>query len=689
MKRDHRDRKAILQGERAINEEYMRAVGRLLKEQPDIIKQIAIVQSQRWTTSALPRVGIDANAVSAVIGRVALEKGHPFADSLGDSFYIAGWRIEKDDFETVNWAAPIASLFFEGRASEYELAPSLIGRRTFVLRLQDLLDYHDEVETPGGAPFDRTRRQLAVPAAPTRRRRTSEHPDELGTSHSQPGRTQDGRPAAPQADREDGADLPTVLGPGAEETADRVHLELEPAAEFVRAVPERVEELRAASAVVRVIDMPKTGRMGVVLPTMQPDQYRYVSWSANRPLIVQGQPGTGKTVIAAHRAVYLTSAEREAERVSRIAIVGPSDNYVEHVAPIVSELKEPQAEIRVLSLPAFLQSVVGLRNKPKPGPIGRVESSWELGRALEDFIRTMRPGPSGASIERRVRHAAEAMTRAGTSAVPADMRSWLRALPGWTELSSQMRYLPMLATIALTLNPGAAGQWVGHLIVDEAQDVRPLEWRILTHSLLAPGGHMSLFGDMNQRRSDWTASNWEQIALDLQLTDEEGRSPVEELRSGYRSTRQILRFANQLLPSGARAERALRDGPQPLVRRVPAGERVRAATDAAVELASRHAGTTAVISVEPTPISNDFRKRRWVRGHFQHSWTSNGRTVIVLHPDEARGLEFDGAVVVEPADFPENVGRQGVLYTSLTRANKELVVIHASILPKALRSRAQ
>ena len=50
-----------------------------------------------------------------MIGRVALEPGHPDADLIGESFYIAGWRPGDPDeigFEVVNWAAPIAALFF-------------------------------------------------------------------------------------------------------------------------------------------------------------------------------------------------------------------------------------------------------------------------------------------------------------------------------------------------------------------------------------------------------------------------------------------------------------------------------------------------------------------------------------------------------------------------------------------------
>jgi len=61
--------------------------------------------------------------------------------------------------------------------------------------------------------------------------------------------------------------------------------------------------------------------------------------------------------------------------------------------------------------------------------------------------------------------------------------------------------------------------------------------------------------------------------------------------------------------------------------------------------------------------------------------------IRLITPDHARGVEFDAVVVVEPAAFPRNLGRFGPLCTSLTRANRELNVVHAQSLPEALRRR--
>ena len=652
--------KAVLDAERAVNEQYLEEIGRLIKEQPHLLKQIAVVQSQHWTRSSLPRPGIDRGATAAVIGRVALEDGHPYSDLMDQTFYIAGWHVEKNGFETINWAAPIASLYFEGRASEHEIASSVTGRRTFVHHITDLVDYSDEIETDAANPFEGVARDLEIPAAPTRSRPAVRPAEGAHPRH---------RPVAAEPDRPSATEPPEAF-----------------VTESAREVRTRLEPLRAADAVEKVMQMPKQGRMGAVLPTMQPDQYRHVSAVGDRGLVVQGQPGTGKTVVAVHRAIYLTSDERGTERVTRVAIVGPSDHYVEHVTPVISELKEPGAEIRVLSLPALLRRITGLRALPKPGSIERIESSWELGRAIDGFVRSMADLPMSGRMDLRIRRVVEALKQANESDIgDAEILTWLQNLPRWNEISGQVRYLPMLATIALALDPSAIGEWVGHLIVDEAQDVRPLEWRILASSLLEHGGSISLFGDMNQRRSDWTAATWQQLAEDLEMTDDAGRCDIRELQMGYRSTQQILRFANQLLPRGQRGEQALRDGPQPAVTKVAAGERTSAAVDASIDLTKRHTGMVAVISTEPRPLSVEFRERGWVRGRHPRSWTWDGATVVILHPDEARGLEFDAAVVVEPGVFPENVGRQGVLYTSLTRANKELAVVHAQALPRRLR----
>jgi len=117
----------------------------------------------------------------------------------------------------------------------------------------------------------------------------------------------------------------------------------------------------------------------------------------------------------------------------------------------------------------------------------------------------------------------------------------------------------------------------------------------------------------------------------------------------------------------------------PWVTKVVATALANRAVATAAELALRHEpGFVAVITTRPGPISDGFRKLRWHRpGDVKEAWRNGRRTVLVLRPGRARGLEFDAVVVVEPASFPENVGRAGSLYTSLTRATKDLHVLYS------------
>jgi DNA helicase IV len=176
----------------------------------------------------------------------------------------------------------------------------------------------------------------------------------------------------------------------------------------------------------------------------------------------------------------------------------------------------------------------------------------------------------------------------------------------------------------------------------------------------------------------------------LEISGDPGFKP-EEMLQGYRSTRQILDYASHLLEAKHRHPKALRDGPAPLVRKVKKDQLPSAVRSAAIELCVRHPdGKVAVIAVEPADIRQGFLSAGWRKTAARYTFSDdNGREVAVYKPVMARGLEFDGVVVVEPVDFPENLGKNGRLYTALTRPNKELTVVHSKPLPKAIKGKGR
>ena len=228
--------------------------------------------------------------------------------------------------------------------------------------------------------------------------------------------------------------------------------------------------------------------------------------------------------------------------------------------------------------------------------------------------------------------------------------------------------------------------------------------------LLRPEGRWSLFGDMNQRRADVSWASWDSLLTHLEIVPADGSTPDPEVLSiGYRSNDVILRYAGWLLPRHQRSHGTLRGGAEDSVqvRRVRSADLFGRAEEAARRFAEEFSdGVVAVIV--------------WSQGHFgqmrdhvlECGWRrvqgrANRTTFTLREPPasgadpvrrgilrivravHARGLEFDAVVVVEPSDFQKNLGRHGSLYTSLTRANKKLVVAHSKPLPQELKGRVR
>jgi DNA helicase IV len=443
--------------------------------------------------------------------------------------------------------------------------------------------------------------------------------------------------------------------------------------------------LRAEALVREIVSRPRTGKLSALLATLQEDQFDLVSWPADKPLIISGQPGTGKTVVALHRAAYLTHSQRAGGPLKRVVVVGPSEEYREHVH-LVSEAAGGR-RVPVVGVNELLCQIAGIDfRKVEPGQHDRLGVDWKLRTVALMAARRMSDAQGKRDLFDRTLHELLSPGVIHRECVKdKDLSDWLLAIESPEAVRRQARYLPLAAAVGLATRNTIDDQ-VDHLIVDEAQDVPPLVW-LLMLSLLKANGSLTILGDLNQRRSDWTASSWDQLAQDLEISDEDGRAPVRELTTGYRSTREILKFANQLLVRDERRNYALREGTPPVVERVGRKELVDAVTGRARELSDkRGAGLTAIISVDPRPFSDAFRQSGWRRpADLRDAWTNGDSIVFVLHPDRARGLEFDSVIVVEPDAFPKNVGREGVLYTSLTRATLELHVLYAGKLPNNLR----
>ncbi|MFD4951484.1 HelD family protein [Streptomyces sp. NPDC058451] len=202
-----------------------------------------------------------------------------------------------------------------------------------------------------------------------------------------------------------------------------------------------------------------------------------------------------------------------------------------------------------------------------------------------------------------------------------------------------------------------------HVIVDEAQDLTPMQWRMVGRR----GRHATwtVVGDPAQ--SSWSAPDEAAEARDEAL----GTRPRRrfELTVNYRNPAEIAELASKVLAlamPGFTAPTAVRStGVEPrfAVVRGSLEKSVRAEAERLLDLVD---GTVGVV----VAMNRREEARRWLAGL--------GDRVVALGSLEAKGLEYDATIVVSPAEIAdESPAGLRVLYVALTRATQQLTVVSA------------
>ncbi|MFI2611456.1 HelD family protein [Kitasatospora sp. NPDC018619] len=204
-----------------------------------------------------------------------------------------------------------------------------------------------------------------------------------------------------------------------------------------------------------------------------------------------------------------------------------------------------------------------------------------------------------------------------------------------------------------------------HIIVDEAQDLTPMQWRMIGRR--ARTATWTIVGDPAQ--SSWPFPQEAQAALDEVLAGKPRRRFT--LTVNYRNPAEIAEVAAKVLALAAPGT------PSPsAVRRVGVQPRFAAVTDPAPEAFGKAAraelelllaevdGTVAVV----VPMDRRAEAAGWAEGL--------GERVVVLGSLEAKGLEYDATVVADPTGIAgESEAGLRVLYVALTRATQRLTVL--------------
>ncbi|MGL4339085.1 MAG: UvrD-helicase domain-containing protein [Rhodoglobus sp.] len=224
----------------------------------------------------------------------------------------------------------------------------------------------------------------------------------------------------------------------------------------------------------------------------------------------------------------------------------------------------------------------------------------------------------------------------------------------------------------------------GHIVVDEAQELSPMQWRLLMRR--NPLKSFTIVGDIAQASAVAAASSWA-AALQPHI----GQSwRLEELTVNYRTPAQISAVAERMAVAhgvNITRARAVRESAWPVavVRGTEVSDMVISALRSVRDTDIR--GTIAVIAHESTlpvlwpGIAEVFGAEAGLGS------AGLSRVIAVLSPQESKGLEFDSVIVVEPQQIVED-GTRGAaaLYVAMTRPTQRLSVVTTGSIPEGIEA---
>lgn len=536
-------------------------------------------------------------------------------------------------------------------------------------------------------------------------------------------------------------------------------------------------ELRGKGALIAALETSRTGQLSDIVGTIQSEQDEIIRAPLPGVLVVQGGPGTGKTVVALHRAAYLLYTHRFPLEGQGLLVIGPNRLFLGYIEQVLPSLGEAGVELAVL---ADLIPSVSVRGRSDSAS-GRIKGDLRMVNVIrravadrqrpllddlrigygrryltmtvaqsEEIIRQGRrrfrghnaargfvvravyetladSHPDGPADPQEVREAlgdkdemretllrmwpvltpaqllhdlygSKALIRSATSSRISDAERAALYQPWEAEHLVDERVwtvddVPVLDEAFERLGPRQKHKETddvrtyGHVVVDEAQDLSPMQLRMLTRRSL--NGSMTIVGDIAQSTGAWAHANWSEILEHLPDRKAPRRA---ELTVGYRIPGPTMELAARVLLVAApelEPPKAVRDdGDDPrFVQAKPDSIYDEVIAQAAVERADLGQGNIAVVCATGSyeAMAAAFEAAGVDYGRAQRDGFDHPVTLVPV--SVVKGLEVDTTIVVEPNDIidQEPQGARS-LYVAVTRSTKRLVIVHAGELPGFLTS---
>src|ERR1700733_13724852 len=154
--------------------------------------------------------------------------------------------------------------------------------------------------------------------------------------------------------------------------------------------PDR-QSLSGEAMLIASITVGRTGRMTDVVATIQAEQDRVIRAALQGVLVVQGGPGTGKTVAALHRAAYLLYTHRRTLERRGVLVIGPNATFLRYISQVLPSLGETD-----VVLTSMAELFPGVSAAPDDDPAAAViKGDLKMVQVLRRAVRNAQQVPPG------------------------------------------------------------------------------------------------------------------------------------------------------------------------------------------------------------------------------------------------------------------------------------------------------
>ncbi len=512
-------------------------------------------------------------------------------------------------------------------------------------------------------------------------------------------------------------------------------------------------------------DVKRTPEFRDSLATLAKNQHRITQLPLSGVLIVQGGPGTGKTMVGLERAAYANYTLPKTA--NDVLFVVPSQRFLDYVKPTVQShgiddvsLKLIQEISSVSVIPTTHDDEAVARFKGDAAMVAILELAvWSLMRTggfaarfegvdtprvlefnipsdrVATMIDTTRADTASYTggrarfreiVGQEVNEAIEEFNRGMRGWIPKSLDASINALVNkiWPEIEPQ-RYLRSLykdgsalrvAATSLNCNThleaflhaaartAASDAWTphdvplldelhrmaekrvghryAHIVVDEAQNLTPMQTRMIMRSAAYQTEAVTFLGDLAQMTGPVPYRSWEEF---ISTMPDHVRETVhqESLVVGYRVPAPIMNLANkvlnQLYPQHVlpRVEPILDEGPEPTTLLVDEDQVIPTMLEQVEEILEDPTIDQLVIIAPPLLVEAARAALGPVMAGLNES--NPEKSLEVVDVGDASGLEVDATIVIEPRTIMAlSPTKPGPLYVALTRAARRLVIISSA-----------